>query len=86
MTMCVCVDINSYMFRASLVAQTRKNLPAVQKTQVRSLGWENPLEKEWPPTPVFLPGEFHGRRSLMGHSPGGCKELDMTERLTQMHM
>ena len=45
MTMCVCVDINSYMFRASLVAQTRKNLPAVQKTQVRSLGWENPLEK-----------------------------------------
>ena len=74
------------MFRASLVAQTRKNLPAVQKTQVRSLGWEDPLEKEWLPTPVFLPGEFHGQRSLMGHSPGGCKELDTTERLTHIRV
>ena len=84
--MCVCVDINSYMFRASLVAQTRKNLPAVQKTQVRSLGWENPLEEGMATHSSILPGEFHGQRSLMGHSPGGCKELDMTERLTQMHM
>ena len=33
-------------FRASLIAQSVKNLPAVQETQVRSLGWENPLEKE----------------------------------------
>ena len=32
--------------RASLVAQTAKNLPAMQETQVRSLGWEDPLEKE----------------------------------------
>ena len=32
--------------RASLVAQSVKNLPAVQETQVRSLGWEDPLEKE----------------------------------------
>ena len=31
------------------------------------------------PTPVFLPGEFHGQRSLAGHSPRGCKELDTTE-------
>ena len=31
---------------ASLVAQSVKNLPAVQKTRVRSLGWEDPLEKE----------------------------------------
>ena len=34
------------------------------------------------PTPVFLPGEFHGKRSLEGYSPWGCKELDMTERLS----
>ena len=33
-------------YRASLVAQLVKNLPAVQETQVRSLGWEDPLEKE----------------------------------------
>ena len=34
------------------------------------------------PTPVFLPGESHGQRSLTGYSPGGWKELDMTEQLT----
>ena len=32
--------------------------------------------------PVFLPGEFHGQGSPAGYSPWGCKELDMTERLT----
>ena len=44
--MCVCVDINSYMFRASLVAQTRKNLPAKQETRVQSLAREDAMEKE----------------------------------------
>ena len=34
-----------------------------------------------PPTPVFLPGEFHGQRSLAGYSPWGLKESDMTEQL-----
>ena len=34
------------------------------------------------PTPVFLPGEFHGQRSLVGSSPWGRKELDRTEQLT----
>ena len=34
------------------------------------------------PTPVFLPGEFHGQRSLVGYRPWGCKELNMTERLS----
>ena len=36
--------------------------------------------KEWQPTPVFLPGEFHGQRSLVGYSLWGCKELDMTKQ------
>ena len=44
--------------------------------------WENPLEEEWQPTPVFLPGEYHGQRSLAGYIPWGHKESDMTERLT----
>ena len=35
--------------------------------------------RKWQPTPVFLPGEFHGQRSLVGCSPQGHKELDMTE-------
>ena len=35
--------------------------------------------RKWQPTPVFLPGESHGRRSLVGYSPWGRKELDMTK-------
>ena len=66
---------------ASLVAQRLKHLPAMQETQVRSLGWEDPLEKEMQPTPVFLPGESHGQRILVGYSPWGRKESDTTERL-----
>ena len=38
-----------------------------------------PWRKEWQPTPVFLPGESHGQRSLVGYSPWGHKESDMTE-------
>ena len=38
-----------------------------------------PWRKEWLPTPVFLPGECHGQRSLAGYSPWGCKELDATK-------
>jgi len=56
-------------FRASLVVQMVKNLPAMQETWVQSLGWENPLEKEMATTPVFLPGKSHGQRSLAGYSP-----------------
>ena len=35
--------------------------------------------EEWQPIPVFLTGESHGQKSLVGYSPWGCKELDMTE-------
>ena len=72
--------------RATLVAQSEKSLPAMRETWVRSLGWEDPLEKEMEPTPVLLPGESHGRRSLGGCSPRGHKESDTTERLTQVHV
>jgi len=41
--------------------------------------------RAWQPTPVFLPGEFHGQRSLAGYSPWGRKELDMTEQLSTAH-
>ena len=59
-----------------------KNLSATAGPMVQSLSQEDPLEKECQPTPVFLPGESHGQRSLEGYSPWGCKESDMTERLT----
>ena len=46
-----------------------KDLPAMQETQFQSLDWEDPLEEGMQPTLVFLPGEFHGQRSLVGYSP-----------------
>ena len=55
-----------------------KNHLPVQETQVPSLGQEDPLEKEMQPTPVSVPGKFHGQRSLVGYSPWGHKESDMT--------
>ena len=59
----------------SLVAQMVKCLPTMQETQVQSLGWEDLLEKEWQPTPVFLPGKSHGQRILAGYSPRGHKRV-----------
>ena len=61
-----------------------KNLPACSAGGglypcVRKIPWK----RKWQPTPVFLPGEFHGQRSLVDYSPWGpCKESDMTERLS----
>ena len=40
-----------------------------------------PWRREWLPSPAFLPGDFHGKRSLAGYSPWGGKELDMNEQL-----
>ena len=62
-----------------------KNLPTMQETWVQSLGLEDPLEKEWQPTPRFLPGEPHGQRSLACCSPWDCKELNMTEATSHPH-
>ena len=48
------------------IALMIKNLPAMQKTQVRSLGWEDPLEKGMATHSSVLAGESHGQRSLVG--------------------
>ena len=67
------VSGNAWIDWASLVAQLVKNLPAMREAWVRSLGWEDPLEKEM---------TIHSRqRSLVGYSPWGRKESDTTERL-----
>ena len=65
-----------------LVAQTVKNLPIKQETQIPPLGQEDPCRREWLPTPVFLPGESHGQRKWAGYSLWGCKESDVTEIFT----
>ena len=68
---------------ASLVAQM------VIPLQCRRPGFGSwvgtiPWRREWLPTPVFLPGESHGQRSLEGYSPWSCKESDTTEQLSTL--
>ena len=71
------------IFLVSLVAQTVKNLPEMQETRFSPWVRKIPWRRKWLPSPVFLPGEFHGQRSLVGYSPWNCKELDVTDRVTQ---
>ena len=61
------------------------NPPATQERQVRSLDREIPCRRALYLTPVFLPGESHGQRSLAGYNPLGRKESDMTEATEHMH-
>ena len=61
------------------MAQTIKNVPAMHETKVQSLGQEDPLEKGMVPTPVFLLGEFHVQRSLVGYSPWSRKETRLSD-------
>ena len=63
------------------MGQRVKRLPAMQETWVRSLGQEDPLEKEMATHSVLLPGKSHGQRSLVDYSPWDRKESDTTERL-----
>ena len=53
-----------------------QNLPAKQETWIWSLDREDPLEKKMATNPVFLPGEFHGQKSLTGYSPWVWKGLE----------
>ena len=74
------------LFGDSLVAQTAKNLPAVQETHVQSLVQEDPLEKGMAThSCIFLSVVLHGQRSPGGYSSWGRKELDTTEQLTTYH-
>ena len=66
----------------SLVDPTVKNLPTMQESWICSWVGKIPWRREWLPIPVFLSGEPHGQRRLVGSSPWGCKELDTTEELT----
>ena len=59
-----------------------KNLPAMQETGFDPWVRQIPWRREWLPTPVFLPGGFHGQRSLVGNSPWDHKKSDTTEQLT----
>ena len=64
----------------SLMAQLVKHLPAMRRPGFDSWVGKIPWRRKWQPTPVFLPGESHGQRSLAGYSPQsiGSQELDKT--------
>ena len=64
-----------------------KTLPAICR-RLRFNPWVGkiPWGRESSLTPVFLPGDFNGQRILVGHSPWGCKESDMTEWLNLHHL
>ena len=59
-----------------------KNLPAVQETQVRFLGQEDPLEKGMATYSSILAWRIPWREDPVGYSPWGCKESDTAEQLT----
>ena len=64
------------------MAESVKNPPTMQETQEKGFDtWVGkiPWRRKWQSTPVFLPGEFHGQRSLASCSLWGRKEPDMTE-------
>ena len=63
------------------MAQTVKRLSAVQETQVQFLVWEDPLEKEMAAHSSILAWKIPWTQRLVGYSPWGHKESDMTERL-----
>ena len=64
------------------MTQSVQSLPAMWESQVRSLVWEDPVEKEMATHFSLLAWRIHGQRSLVGYSPWGHKESDTTERLT----
>ena len=62
----------------SLVAQLVKNLPSCRRRGFSPWVGKIPCRRAWQTTPVFLPGESYGQKSLAGYSPQGHKELDTT--------
>ena len=69
----------------NVITDLGNSLSAMQETRFKPWVRKTPWRREWLSTPVFLPGEFHGQRSLVGHSPWGHKESDTTEQLTHTH-
>ena len=69
----------SLLIRVSVVAQLVKNLTAMQKIQVHSLGRDDPLEEEMATHPSFLAWRVPWTEEPGRYSPWGCKELDTTE-------
>ena len=80
------IDLGRVLREGFLGGSDVKNPPAMQETWfdlwVGKISWR----REWLPTPVFLPGEFHGQGSLVGFGPWGRTESDTTEQLMHFHI
>ena len=72
---CGACGLSRYLSAKESAWQHRKHKRPRFDPWVRKISWG----RKWQPTPVFLPGKFHGQRSLVGYSPWGHKKLDMTE-------
>ena len=65
------------MSTSSSVVKHPAAMHETQEVWVQSLGWEDPLEEQMQPTPLFLPGESHGQRNLGGYSPWGLQRVGL---------
>ena len=73
-------------FPCDLKSKKKKNLQCRRSGFHDPWIWKIPWSREWQHIQVFLPGKFHGQRSLVGYSPWGHKESDTTERLTHTYV
>ena len=84
-------NFNVYIQMVNLILTFSHGASGKEPTcQCRRCGFDSwarktPWRRAWQPTPVFLPGESHGQRSLAGYSPWGCKESDRTEVTSRIH-
>ena len=74
---CVYVQLDQFWTK-----DTKRQIAQLLKSQEQKQGiMHTSQRRQWQPTPVFLPGKSHGRKSLVGCSPWGREESDTTERL-----
>ena len=83
--------LNSSGFACLLAFVSKQVGPLNPSEQVSYMHAGPPKEwrRKWQPTPVFMPGKFHGQRNLAGYSPWGGRELAVTEHIslcTKMHL
>jgi len=83
----VLINLNVGIRKLSLYHASHPIIPEIVSNIVNEFDtiFEDPWSRKWQPTPVFLPGESHGQKSLVGYSPRGHKESDKTETTSHKH-
>ena len=72
----ICTHTHTPTYTSLVVQMVKKSVCNAGGPGFDPWDWKTPWRREWLPTPVFLPGELHGRRNLVGYSLWGHKELD----------